>query len=410
MVDSVISRRVRDIMESGSNRLASDFFFNTYLPHARGANSELADFTFGNPHELPLPGLVDAIQKWSSPRNKDWFAYKVSEPNAQQIVAESLQRLLGMPFEPEDIAMTNAGAAAILIALKALADPGDEVLYSLPPWFGNEPMCIEAGLTLVKVQINLETFDLDLDAIEAAITPRTRVMLVNTPHNPTGKVIPPETLTRLAAILDAASERNGRRIYLLADEPYNRIVFDGIEYHSPLEFYPYALLAYSYGKTLTAPGQRIGYLALPPTMPLDDREQLRQGIPAIQMASGYLYPNALLQHAIGDLEQLRLDMDHLTRKRDHMVGALREMGYDVHLPDGTFYLFPKSPIPDDQRFIEILLEEKVAVLPGHIFETPGFFRICLTANDDMIERGLPGFRRAIERAGVRSAVAAMASD
>ena len=403
MVDSAISRRARDVMNAGSTRLVVDFFVNTYLEHAR-KGTDLADFTFGNPHEPPMQGLVDAIQKWSVPQNKDWFAYKVSEPNAQQVVAESLRRLLGMHFEPEDIAMTTAGAAAILVALKVVADPGDEVIYSLPPWFGNESMCIESGLKPVKVPLDLDTFDLDLDAIEAAITPRTRVVLVNTPHNPTGKVIPPKTLTALAGLLEAASERNGRRIYLLADEPYNRIVFDGIDYHSPLEFYPYALMAYSYGKTLIAPGQRIGYLAIPPTMPLAEREELRQGIQSIQAASGYLFPNALLQHAIGDLEQLRLDMDHLTRKRNHMVEALREMGYDVHLPEGTFYLFPKSPIPDDQAFVETLLEENVAVLPGHIFETPGYFRICLTANDDMIERGLPGFRRAIERVGARSAV------
>ena len=397
MVDNAISRRARAIMNAGSNRLVFDFFVNTYLKHAR-AGSDMADFTFGNPHEMPIRGLADAIQKWSEPQNKDWFAYKQSEPAAQQVVAESLRHLLGMPFEPEDIALTNAGLAAIATGLKLVTDPGDEIVYSLPPWFGNEPICIEAGLTPVKVPINLDTFDLDLNAIATAITPRTRVVLVNTPHNPTGKVIPPATLSRLAAILDEASERNGRRIYLLADEPYNRIVFDGIEYHSPLEFYPYSFMAYSYGKTLIAPGQRIGYLAMPPTMPLADRLQLREAVSAVQAASGYLFPNALLQHAIGDLEQLRLDVDHLQRKRDHMVDALREVGYEVHRPEATFYLFPKSPIPDDRAFTDMLLAEGVAVLPGALFETPGYFRICLTANDEMIERGLPGFRLAIERA------------
>jgi aspartate aminotransferase len=314
------------------------------------------------------------------------------------VVAESLQRLLGMPFEPADIAMTTAGLAAILVALKVVADPGDEVVYSLPPWFGNEPLCIEAGLTPVKVSIDLETFDLDLDAIAAAITPRTRIVLVNTPHNPTGRVVPVTTLTRLADMLDSASERNGRRIYLLSDEAYNRIVFDGTDYHSPLEFYPYSFMAYSYGKTLVAPGQRIGYLAMPPTMPREDREQLRVAVHAVQQASGYLFPNALLQHAIGDLERLRLDITHLQHKRDWMVDALREMGYEVHRPEGTFYLFPKSPIPDDRAFTDMLLAQNVAVLPGALFETPGYFRICLTANDEMIERGLPGFARAIAAA------------
>ncbi|CAN5576418.1 pyridoxal phosphate-dependent aminotransferase [soil metagenome] len=406
MIGNPVSKRAQAVLNAGSNRVLLEFV-DTYFQQIHEP-SDLCDFTFGNPHEMPLQGLVDALQKWSVPRNKDWFAYKWSEPSAQKVVAESLQRLLDMPFEPGDIAMTNAGLAAISCALKLVADPGDELLYSLPPWFGNEPICIEAGLTPVKVMIDLGTFDLDLDTIAAAITPRTRVVLVNTPNNPTGKVIPAATLTGLAEILDEASERNGRRIYLLADEPYNRIVFDGIEYHSPLEFYPYSFMAYSYGKTLIAPGQRIGYLAMPPTMPLEDRLQLREAVAAVQAASGYLFPNALLQHAIGDLEKLYLDVDHLQRKRDHMVDALREMGFDVHRPEGTFYLFPKSPIPDDRAFADMLLAEGVAVLPGELFETPGYFRICLTANDEMIERGLPGFRRVIERVGgaKRSAIAA----
>ncbi len=399
MAASPVSQRARDIGAAGAYKLVIDFFVNTYLESLR-SGADIVDFTFGNPHEMPLPGVVDALQRWSVPQDKDWFAYKLSEPKAQQVVASSLQAYLGLPFEPDDIAMTTGGFAALTCALKAIADSGDEVIFSLPPWFNYEPMLIEAGLTPVKVRVDADTFDIDLDAIAAAITERTRVLIVNTPANPTGRIIPPATLERLAALLDEASSRNGRRIYLLSDEPYNRLIFDGREYRSPIEFYPYSFLAYSYGKTLLMPGQRIGYIAMPPTMPLSDRQQLRDAFVTIQSQAGYHFPNALLQHAIEDLEALCLDMDHLTRKRDHMVGALREMGYDVHQPEATFYLFPKSPLPDDRAFADLLFEEGVGVLPGAVFETPGYFRICLTASDDMIERGLPGFRRAIERARV----------
>lgn len=391
-----LSRRADAIMSAKSIRLMNDFF-NGYLA-SRAAGNDIADFTFGNPHEMPLPGVVNAFRTWIEPRDKDWFAYKVSEQKSQDIVAASLERLLGMPFEPDDVAMTNGGSGAIVVGLKLVTDPGDEVIFSLPPWFNYEPVCIEAGLTAVKVSVNLETFDLDLDAIQGAITPRTRVLIVNTPQNPTGKVLSVETLTRLASLLDEASERNGRRIYLLSDEAYNRIVFDGFQHRSPVEFYPYSFLAYSYGKTLMMPGQRIGYLAMPPTMPREDRQQLREGIIALQFYCGYLFPNALLQHAIGDLEGMTLDVAHLQRKRDHMVDALLEMGYEVRRPEGTFYLFPKSPIEDDMEFIQLLKDEGVLVLPGTLFETPGFFRICLTANDQMIERGLPGFATAIAKA------------
>jgi aspartate aminotransferase len=402
MSTTLVSQRARNILNAGSARLVEDYFVNTYHKSVL-TNSNIADFTFGNPHEMPLQGLVDAMQTWSLPQNKDWFAYKISQPGARHVVSESLRTKLNLAVDPEDIAMTNGGAAAIAVAMKLVTDPGDEVIYSLPPWFTTELMCAENGLKPVKVHLDLDTFDLNLDAIATAITPRTRMVIVNTPHNPTGKVVASETLARLAEILEDASQRNGRRIFLLADEPYNRIVFDGIEYHSPLAFYPYSLMTYSYGKTLMAPGQRIGYLAVPETMPEADRMQLREAVLMVQTGAGYLFPNALLQHAIEDLEAMTLDVDHLQRKRDHMVDALREMGYEVHRPEGTFYLFPKSPIPDDQAFADMLIDENVAVLPGKMFETPGYFRICLTANDDMIERGLPGFRRAIERVSVADA-------
>lgn len=395
MVQRLLSDRAKAIMSIESSMRVDDFFHD-YLA-ARGSGNEAADFTFGNPHDMPLVGVVDALRTWIEPRDKDWFAYKASEPKARDIVAASLQRFLGMPFEPEDIAMTNGGFGAIVVALKLVANPGDEVIFSLPPWFSYEPICVEAGLTPVKVRINSDTFDLDLDAIADAITARTRVVIVNTPQNPTGKVLSAETLARLASLLDDASERYGQRIYLVSDEPYNRIVFDGFTHRSPLEFYPYAFLAYSYSKTLMMPGQRMGYLTMPPTMPREDREQLRVGIESLQYASGYLFPNALLQHAIEDLEGLTLDVAHQQRKRDQVVDALLDMGYEVQRAEGTFYLFPKSPIPDDDEFSRLLAAEGVLVFPGSVFETPGFFRICLTANDAMIERGLPGFERAIRR-------------
>jgi len=371
-------------------------FMNDSSWARRRFEPDIADFTFGNPHEMALPGYVDALQRAVVPRDKDWFAYKDSEPESRAIVAASLREWVGIPFEAEDIAMTTGGFGALAAALKAVTEPGDEVIYSLPPWFLYEIMIVDNGLVPVKVRLNPVSFDLDLDAIAAAITPRTRVLIVNTPHNPTGKIYPPETLARLAALLDDASQRNGRTIYLLSDEPYNRIVFDGARFHSPAAFYPNTLLAYSYGKVLLTPGQRIGYLALPPTMP--HRDQVRQSIRLAQIANGYLFPNALLQHALADLETLSIDIPHLERKRDRMVAALRGMGYNVHVPEGTFYLLPRSPWEDDRAFTEVLAEYGVFVLPGSIAEIPGYFRISLTANDAMIERALPGFAAAIERA------------
>ena len=249
MDSSPISRRAAAFHDLKSFTVVRDFIWHSPYTE-RYTDPAILDFTFGNPHDMPMPEYVDALRDAITPQNKDWFAYKDYVPAAQAAAAASLERLLRMPFAPEDILLTTGGFAAIATALKTAADPGDEVIYSLPPWFLYEGLVAEAGLTPVRVTIDLETFDLDVDAIAAAITPRTRVVIVNTPNNPTGRIYPPETLQRLAAVLEEASVRNGRRISLISDEPYNRIVFDGARFRSPAEFYPYTFIAYSYGKTL----------------------------------------------------------------------------------------------------------------------------------------------------------------
>ena len=356
------------------------------------------DFTFGDPREMPPEAYVSALRTALTPQREDWFAYKQYEPAAQEAAAASLRQLTSLPFEPDDILLTTGGFVALSLGMKAVADPGDEVIYSLPPWFAYETVLVEAGLMPVKVRIDRETLDLDVEAITAAITPRTRIVIVNTPNNPTGRVYSAATLTRLATVLEEASARNGRRIFLLSDEPYNRIVFSGSRFRTPAEFYAHTLVAYSYGKTLLSPGQRIGYLALPPALP--DRPALRRAVHALQIAIGWAFPNAVMQYALPELEQQTFDVARLERRRDLMVDALTEMGYQVHRPEGTFYLFPRSPIPDDETYARLLAEREILVMPGAMFETPGFFRICLTATEETCERSLPGFAAALAHATV----------
>jgi aspartate aminotransferase len=292
--------------------------------------------------------------------------------------------------------MTNGAFAALSVALNALTDPGDEVIFISPPWFFYEALIVAVGAVPVRVKVNMQTFDLDVDAITAAITPKTRAIIVNSPNNPTGRIYPPETLRQLANVLTEAGERYGRTIYLLSDEAYSRILFDGATYHSPAKYYPNTLLLYTYGKTLLTPGQRIGYIAVHPSMP--ERESVRMALFVGQIMVGYAFPNALLQHALPELEKLSIDIEHLQEKRDWMVEGLRGMGYEVHVPQGTFYLLPRAPISDDLAFTEMLAEQDVLCLPGTIVEMPGYFRISLTANDEMIERGLPRFERALKAA------------
>lgn len=388
-----------------ANRLASIPSFQRVEAYIREYGSRGhgqvpgCDFTFGNPHQMPADRYVHTLRDALTPQNDQWFAYQTNGEAAREAAAQSLQRLLDVPFRTEDIYLTTGGFAAIALALKTVADPGDEIIYSLPPWFLYEPLILEAGLVPVKVKIDTTTFDLDLAAIEAAITARTRAVIVNSPNNPTGRIYPPELLVRLAELLGAASAKIGRRIYLISDEAYNRIVFDGLRFHSPAEFYAYTLLAYSYGKTHLSPGQRVGYLALPPTMP--HRDEMAPAITGLQVAMGWVYPNALLQHALPELEKFSIDVGQLQQRRDRLLDALSGMGYRVQRPEGTFYLYVTSPIPDDEAFTDSLARRDVFVLPGVLFETPGFFRISLTANEDMIENSLPAFEAAMKESRAR---------
>ena len=353
---------------------------------------DIANFAVGNPQEMPLPDYVDALQRHAVPRDKDWFAYKLSEPASQRTVADTLTARTGMAWDPEDVAMTNGGFAAIAVALRTLVEPGDEVLFLSPPWFFYEILILAAGGEPVRLALEPPAFDLDVDRIAAAIGPRTRAVLVNSPHNPTGRVYTPEALTSLAEALTDASARIGHPVWILSDEPYNRIVFDGRTAHSPAACYPHTVITYSYGKTLLAPGQRIGFLTVPPTLP--ERAELRDEIFVQQIAAGYAWPNALLQHALADLERLTIDTSALERRRDRLVPALREMGYDASMPEGTFYTMARSPIPDDAAFAETLARHRVLVLPGSVVEVPGWFRISLTASDEMVEAGIPRFAAA----------------
>ncbi len=303
-------------------------FIGDEMYDQRVMRPEACDFRFGNPQEMPLPEIQQALTRWAEPKSKDWFSYKFSDPSAVRVAVESLPQ-----------------------------------------------------------------FELPIDAIEWHITPQTRAIIVNSPHNPSGRVLTPEELEQLAHVLEAAHQP----IFLISDESYSRILFDGREFHSPVRYYDRSFLIYTYGKTLVAPGQRLGYIAMPPTMP--DREELRTALFVSQASLGYAFPNAVMQYAMADLEKAIIDVPAMQRRRDRVVSALTEMGYETVTPEGTFYVMVRSPVADELEFTRKLADEDVFVLPGRMFELPGWFRISLTGNDSMVERALPGFERALE--GIR---------
>jgi len=385
----LLSRRL-----ASAKRAASPIHSFVESPLARRAEDpKAANFLFGNPHELPLPGIVDAMERALVPKHKDWFAYQVFQRAAQEAIAAGLRDRYGLPFGSDDVLLTTGAFAGLAALLTALAGPGDEVIYVSPPWFFYEAMIESASASAVAAKLSPPAFDLDVDGIARAITPRTRAVIVNSAQNPTGRVYDSATLEQLAALLTDASMSHGRPIALLSDEAYSRIVFDGRRFETPTAFYPFSFLIYTYGKVLLTPGQRVGYIALAPSMP--GRDAMRSALITALMVQGWVFPNAIMQYSLPALERLSIDVDRLQIRRNHLVAELRGMGYEVALPESTFYLLPRSPIPDDRAFCDRLAKHDVLCMPGAVFDLPGYFRISITANDEMVERALPGFAAAI---------------
>ena len=393
MTDVGLGGQMAEIM----NRLQTvGAFFNTSTWSKRVDDPSICDFVAGNPHDMPLPGITGAIKKWAEPKTKDWYAYKPDVPAAREAAAKTLSAESGLRFSKEDLFLTPGTFGALSVVMRTILERGDEVVYLSPPWFFYEAMIMNAGATPVRVTLTPPGFAVDLDAIAKAITPKTRAIIVNSPNNPAGTIYDADTLTKLAKILTDAASKHGRRIFLLSDESYRKILFDGNTFVSPAKFYPDSFVLYTYGKTLLSPGQRLGYIAMSDDMP--DREMLRQGMFISQIVGGWQFPNAVMQYALEDLEKLSVDLPHLQQRRDTIVSSLRAMGYETTNPDATFYICVRSPIDDDLAFTEMLAEHDVFVLPGAVFELPGWFRISITANDDMIDRGLPGFEKALAQA------------
>lgn len=355
---------------------------------------EVCDFLAGNPEEAALPGYVETLQKWSVAEDRSWFAYNLGDRRASVAAAEGLAAEVGIAFQPEDILLTRGAHGALTSALGMVVDPGDQVVYVSPPWFFYEVLIMHAGATPTRVRCDMQTWDLDVDAIERALTPKTRMVLINTPNNPTGRIYPAETLDRLGRILAVHEESTGRPLYLLTDEAYNKVLYDGNRMVTPAHHYSRTMLVRTYSKSSLAPGQHVGFLALAPSIPEADREQLRMAYLASGFATGSGLPDNLMQYALPDIEHITLDIGRLQRRRDRVLEALRAAGYEVHTPEATFYLMPRCPIEDDLAFAKRLAREKVLVLPGRAFEMPGWFRISLTGTDEMVDRALPVFDRA----------------
>jgi aspartate aminotransferase len=363
---------------------------------AKHGAGNVFDFSLGNPN-IPPPNrfkevLLDLIQ--SEKPGDHGYMPNVGYPFARNAIAEYLSKEQETPVTQDEIIMTCGAAGALNAVLKAILDPGDEVLCPKPYFVEYATYVDNHGGRFHTVPLRPD-FTLDLDAIADAVTEKTKAVLINSPNNPTGQVYTRESLEALGNLLFEKGRAFDRTIYLISDEPYRKIVYDGIPVPSVFPCYKDALIVTSYSKDLSIPGERIGFIAVNPAA--THRQLLLGGLALANRILGFVNAPALMQRAVAELQGVHADLAAYARKRRLLCDGMRECGYEFTEPKGTFYLFPKSPIPDDVKFVQALQEELILAVPGSGFMGPGHFRLAFCVDDETIVNAIPGFSRAIKK-------------
>ena len=352
------------------------------------------DFSLGNP-DVPAPPEFKTVLRELVNDESLGHGYTPNTGylHVRQAVADYLSGLHDVKVTPDLIIMTVGAAGALNDALNAVLNPGEEILVPAPYFIGYDHYAFVASAT-IKTAPTDGDFHLNTAAIESAINAKTRVMLINSPNNPTGAVYSAEEVAELGRVLEAASQKFGKRIYLVADEPYRKIVYD-TEVPSIFQAYPHSMVVSSYSKELSLAGERIGFLAVSPNA--EDAAMLASAAAVINTMLCVNAPS-LLQHAVARLQGITVDVSIYRRRRDLLCQGLSEIGYQLHVPEGAFYLFPRSPIADDVQFTRILKNELILAVPGVGFAGPGYFRLSYAVPDATITGSMSGFKRALEKA------------
>ena len=386
-----VSRTIVKQLENAS-WIRRMFEEGTRMKAERGADN-VYDYTLGNPDVEPPQEVLDALKRVVLSGKPGIHGYMPNPgyPSVRETVAEKLRRDTGLDFTPEDVFMTVGSSGACNVILKSLLDPGDEVIV-LMPCFSEYPFYItnHAGV-MVPVETDDE-FLPDIDRIAAAITPRTRAIFLNTPNNPTGRVYPRETLRDLGALLDQLDHP----VTVISDEPYKHLLYDGRRQPEVASIIPQTAVCNSWSKSQGVPGQRIGFLALSPL--LADRVALRAACAFANRILGFINAPALWQLVEQQAYDAKIDVSGYEDKRNLLCDALAKIGYEVRKPEGTFYVFLKTPMADDIAFVRLLTKEGVLGVPGTGFGRAGYMRLSLTVPRDMIVRSIPGFAAAFEKA------------
>lgn len=373
---------IRELFEFGKIRAAEVGAENVF------------DFSIGNP-SVPAPDCVNEtamrLLKESDPVLLHGYTSAQGDVSVRQTVADSLNRRFGTNFGPNNLYITVGAAAGICCCLNGICNPGDEVIV-FAPYFPEYKVFIEgAGAKMTLIPADIEAFQIDFDKFEAAINENTKAVLVNSPNNPSGAVYSEETVKRLASILESYSEKYGHPIYLLSDEPYREIVFEGTEVPFLTKYYKNTLVTYSWSKSLSLPGERLGYILVPDEM--DDHELVYAAVAGAGRSLGYVCAPSLFQQVCAQCADETADISVYETNKNLLVKSLREMGYHVVEPKGTFYLFPRTFIEDDVAFCEKAKDFDLLIVPGTGFGCPGHTRISFCVPTERIEKSLAAFQK-----------------
>ena len=387
-----ISSRVREQMKE-SSWIRRMFEEGIELRKVHGAD-RVFDLSLGNPLFEPPPEFQEALQRIVADQARGTHRYM---PNGgglletRAAVAESLARNTELPFTAEEILMTVGAAGALNVILRAILDPGDEVVI-FAPYFGEYVYYI-ANQNGVAITAECdEEFLPDIESLTNAITPRSRAVIINTPNNPTGVIYPAETISAIGGAIRDAEQKHGSEIYLISDEPYRKLMYTDEPYPFIFSHHVRSIVATSHSKDLGLAGERIGHIAINPSDP--GRREFVDAATFALRTLGFVNAPALMQRVVAELQDATIDVSAYREKRDLLYGALIDIGYECVRPGGAFYLFPKSPMPDDEEFVTLLQSKLILTVPGRGYGTPGYFRISYCVEDRVLEGAIPGFREA----------------
>lgn len=392
-----VAERVRKGLQE-SSWIRRMFETGLVMKQQHGAD-KVFDLTLGNPVVEPPPAFHRELARLCADPQPGMHRYmeNAGYPAAREAVAAQLQAETGVPFQFQHVVMTSGAAAALNVILTTLLEPGDEVIL-FKPFFAEYLHYVASRAGVARVVPCHDDFLPDLDALAEAIGERTRAVLINSPNNPTGVVYDAAFMERLARVLESGAARVGHPIYLLSDEPYRHIVYEGARFTSPVRTYRDSIITSSHSKDLAIPGERIGYIAMHPDC--EDGPMMMDGFIYCNRTLGFVNAPALMQRVVSRLQGVVVSVADYQRKRDLLHERLTALGFHLHKPQGAFYLFPASPIEDELKLVEALKQELVLVVPGRGFGTPGYFRVSYCVDDRTIAGALKGFERVAHKLGM----------